>query len=187
VDATLAPKEPAVRRSLLLPPLSLLLLLLAAAPAFAGGWATVGLSSTPAGVVTGKPWNVDITVLQHGRTPLAGIEPAVEITSGGVTREFDAKPTGKPGVYRTAVVFPTAGRWTYEVYDGFMGQMHTYPAVTIAAPQAALPQGGGDDGGIAAGWMWGAGAALLLALAVLGLDRRRQARGVVPQTPEPAA
>ena len=46
--------------------------LLALAPsAFAGGWATVGLSSTPTGSEPGKPWNVEMTVLQHGRTPLS--------------------------------------------------------------------------------------------------------------------
>lgn len=176
-----------MRRSLLLPPLTLLLVLLAAAPAFGGGWATVGLSSTPAGVLPGKPWNVDITVLQHGRTPLDGITPAVQIHSaGGVIREFAAKPTGKPGVYRATVVFPTAGRWTYNVDDGFMGQSHTYPAVTIAAPPAAVVPATGDSG-MAAGWLWGAGAALLLALAVFGLDRRRHGRTAVPHTPEPAA
>lgn len=188
VDVTLAPKEPAVRRSLLLPPLTLLLVLLAAAPAFAGGWATVGLDSTPAGVVPGKSWDVNITVLQHGRTPLSGLSPIVEIRSGSVTREFAATPTREPGVYRAAVVFPSAGRWTYRVDDGFMGQVHTYPAVTIAAAHASLPPAlAADGGGIAGGWLWGAGAVLLLALAVLGFDRRRHGHPAVPQTPEPAA
>jgi len=180
-----------MRRSLLVSPLALVLVALAAAPAAAGGWATVGLDSTPAGIVPGTPWNVNITVLQHGRTPLTGITPSVAITSGTVTREFTAAPTKKPGVYRASVVFPTAGRWSYTVDDGFMGQVHTYPAVTIAAapaaPAAALPAAAADDGGVSAGWLWGAAGALVLAVIVLGVDRRRRASGALPSTPEPAA
>jgi hypothetical protein len=186
-----------VRRLLmLLVPLALL----AAAPsAQAGGWATVGLSSTPAGTPPGQPWDVDITILQHGRTPLEGVTPTVHIRSGDTTMQFVAKPTGKPGVYHARVVFPTAGRWDYAVRDGFVDDFaHTFPAVQIgdgsgspAVPAAdtarPAPAPAADDGGIAAGWLWGAGAALLLALAVLGLDRRRRATPALPQTPEPAA
>jgi hypothetical protein len=187
-----------VRRSLLLIPLALLLALLAAPAALGGGFATVGLSSTPDCVAPGQPWKVDITVLQHGRTPLQGLTPRVRIRSGSTTREFTAKPTGEPGVYRAEVVFPNAGRWDYEVLDGFINETpHTFPAVEIgagdgaaAAPvaTAATPTPVSEDGGgIAAGWLVGAGAALLLAFAVLGLDRRRRASGAMPRTPEPAA
>ena len=187
-----------MRRSLLLIPLALLLALAAAPAALGGGFATVGLSSTPDGIAPGQPWKVDITVLQHGRTPLQGLTPKVRIHSGGTTREFVAKPTGTPGVYRAEVVFPKAGRWDYEVLDGFINETpHTFPAVEIgagapaapaatAAPPAPAPAAD-SGGGIAAGWLWGAGAALLLALAVLGLDRRRRAPEAMPQTPEPAA
>jgi hypothetical protein len=188
VDTTVPPKELAVRRLLLLIPLALLL---AAPAALAGGFATAGLSSTPAGIAPGQPWKVDITVLQHGRTPLQGLTPKVRIRSGGTTREFTAAPTRKAGVYRAEVVFPKAGRWDYEVLDGFINESpHTFPAVDIGAGAPAAttaPPAPASDGGIAAGWLWGAGAALLLALAVFGLDRRRHAREAMPRTPEPAA
>ena len=36
----------------------------------------------------GVPWVVDLTVLQHGRTPLAGIRPEVRISQGTVNRSF---------------------------------------------------------------------------------------------------
>jgi hypothetical protein len=168
-----------VRRPLLL--LIPLALLVAAPSAHAGGWATVGLSSTPAGTSPGEPWNVDITVLQHGRTPLEGVTPTVHIRSGDTTEQFAAKPTGKAGVYRARVVFPTGGRWSYEVADGFVHDFrHAFPPVEIGdgsvpASDTARPAPAADDGGIAVGWLLGAGAALLLALAVLGLDRRRRA------------
>ena len=171
-----------MRRSPLLVPLALLLALLVAPPALAGGWATVGLDSTPAGVAAGDSWDVDITVLQHGRTALAGLTPIVRIRSGEEIEEFTARPTAKPGVYRASVVFPTGGRWRYEVLDGFRSEVpHTFPPVDIAGDGAA----GATGGGIADGWLWGAGAAALLALAVLGIDRRR--RAPAPRTPEPAA
>ena len=75
-----------MRRSLL--PLLLAIAIPLAAPAVAGagGFATAGLSSTPDGVAAGKPWNVDITILQHGRTPLEGLSPRVQISSGDATR-----------------------------------------------------------------------------------------------------
>jgi hypothetical protein len=127
-----------VRRSLLSLPIAVALLLLAPALASAGGFATAGLSSTPEGIAPGKPWKVDITVLQHGRTPLDGLTPRVQISSGDAAREFAAKPTGKPGVYRAEVVFPRAGRWDYRVLDGFNDQMpHTFPSVRIGDGAAA--------------------------------------------------
>jgi hypothetical protein len=183
-----------VRRLLML--LVPLALLIAAAPAYGGGFATVGLSSTPTGIAPRQPWDVDLTVLQHGRTPVEGVTPIVYIRTDDTTKAFTARPTGKPGVYHVRVVFPKAGRWSYEVNDGFFTDMrHTFPAVDIGdsgspavlvadtAPPAQAPAP--DDGGIAAGWLWGAGAALLLALAVLGLDRRRRGPDVLPRAPEP--
>ena len=161
-----------MRRLLLAVPLALLVF---APAAFAGGWATVGLSSTPAGSEPGKPWNVNITVLQHGVTPLENVQPAVTITNGDATRTFTAKPTGKPGVYRASVVFPTAGRWDYQVDDGFISQQpHTYPAVQIgAAPAAPAAATTSDDGGPNLLWLV-PGIALLLAAAALALRTRNR-------------
>ena len=90
--------------------------------ASAGGWATVGLSSLPpAGLPANQDWPVDITVLQHGQTPLAGVTPVVRIRDDGgtVVKSFTATPTGKTGVYHAVVRFPDEGSYSYEVYDGF--------------------------------------------------------------------
>jgi hypothetical protein len=118
--------------------------------ALAGGWATVKLSSSPRNVSAGQPWVVDVTVLQHGLAtqPLGGLKPTLTIrkvasartTSSSVEdpqlRTFKAKPTGKVGVYRARVVFPSAGTWRYEVYDAFTqyggAQTHRFKAVNIA-------------------------------------------------------
>ena len=117
---------------------------LAAAPsATAGGWAIVKMSSYPGKAEPEKPWVVDLTVLQHGVTPLAGVAPRFRIrnVATGEKAEFAAEPTGKTGVYRARVVFPGAGTWDYEIDDGF-SQVHTYAPVTLgdAPAPAAAPE-----------------------------------------------
>jgi hypothetical protein len=106
------------------------------ATVLAGGWATVQLSSTPKGVAAGTPWKVEVTVLQHGVTPLADVEPVVRIRKGEVRRAFPARPTGETGVYLARVVFPSAGVWRYAVWDGFVeyrgARTHTFAPVRIA-------------------------------------------------------
>jgi hypothetical protein len=104
---------------------------LAPAAALAGGWATVKLSSTPQGTRAGVPWVVDLTVLQHGQTPLADIQPHVRITQGTIARQFLARPTTKIGVYRARVVFPRAGMWKWSIWDGF-SRTHSYKPVKVA-------------------------------------------------------
>src|SRR5262252_8170221 len=89
--------------------------------ASAGGFATVGLSSLPDGTAPGRPWHVTLTILQHGRTPMSDLRPSVRVASpdGQTVRTFAARRAGKPGTYTADVVFPSAGRWTYTVDDGF--------------------------------------------------------------------
>ncbi|HJU47385.1 MAG TPA: hypothetical protein VJ689_04575, partial [Gaiellaceae bacterium] len=98
--------------------------LLLPALAAGGGFATVQLDSLPAGTVTDGRWTPTLTVLQHGVTPLDGINPVVRISKGTDVREFPARPTGTPGEYRVDVEFPSAGTWRYEIDDGF-SQTHT--------------------------------------------------------------
>jgi YtkA-like protein len=109
------------------------------AAALAGGWATVGVPRPPDDMGPGDTWNANITVLQHGNpeTPLTDVSPTLTIRSGAKEKTFKATPTDKPGVYVAKVVFPSAGKWSYEVYDGFVtygGQTtHTFAPVTIGA------------------------------------------------------
>lgn len=157
-------------------------LLVAPSVAAGGGWATVGLDSTPAGVKPGDPWVVHITVKQHGRTPLDDVQPTLTIRQGGSEQTFSARKTAKGGVYQATVTFPRAGRWTYEVNDGFIAhQVHTFPAVKIggapaSAPAAATTADGG--GGPNVTWLVLGGLAFLLAALIL-IGRRL--RGHEPQ------
>ena len=142
----------------------------------AGGWAIVQLSAVPGdGTKAGTTLPIDITVLQHGRTPLAGVTPIVRIRDdgGNVVKTFTAAPTGTTGVYHATVRFPAEGSYSYEVYDGFTqyggAQTHTFKPVVIGAPDDSLPYG----------WLALALglAAALAAATTLALRRRR---------PEPA-
>ena len=124
------------------------LALVCASTALAGGWATVKLSSSPKGLAAGEPWVVDITVLQHGLAsqPLCCLSPTVTIrkvvasrsssSSSAVSKTFRAKSTGRIGVYRARVVFPSAGKWRYEVFDGFIeyggARSHKFAPVKVA-------------------------------------------------------
>jgi len=142
--------------------------------AFAGGWATVGLDSTPEGVKAGEPWRVKLTVLQHGRTPLDNVQPTLTIRNGEARKTFDAVKTSKPGEYAVTVTFPSAGRWVYEVDDGFIsGQPHTFKPVDIGASASAATPPADDGGGVNGTWL-AIGVALLLAAGVLLLVRRRE-------------
>ena len=145
-----------------------------AAPAAAGGWATAGLGPPDSGLGAGDTWNAEVTILQHGVTPLVGVSPVVKISKGGETHEFAAAPTGEDGVYLAKVKFPSAGSWTYQVDDGF-SRTHSFAAVQIGA-------GGGDGGFSIPDWSWVlvAAAAGLLVLFLIG-RRSRPARAPVAQ------
>jgi hypothetical protein len=169
--------------------------LIAPASATAGGWATVGLDPLPDGVGPGKTWEVELTVLQHGRTPLENVRPRVIITRAGDRDVFPARATSEPGVYRAEVVFPSAGTWRYAVDDGFT-QTHTFPPVrvreggtakapatgrdnqpAVAVAQSGPSGGSGDDSGGGSDLLPAVAIAAVAALAVAfgaALLRRRR-------------
>jgi hypothetical protein len=128
--------------------------LIQAGTASAGCWATVGLAPPPDGIGPGDTWTARMTVLQHGRTPLPDAKTArptltIRNDATGGQRTFVARPTKDPTVFTASVVFPAAGSWRYEVFDGFTtwqgepapcAQTHTFSAVTIGG----APAGGGE-------------------------------------------
>jgi len=165
--------------------MALAAVLTAPATALAGGWATVGLSSLPDGAGPGEEWVVDLTILQHGRTPLEGVQPKVLLrpADGGGEQAFPATPTERLGVYRARVVFPSAGEWAYLVDDGFT-QVHELGSVRIGAGSgAAVPPPPArtakpappDDGVTLPGALGIAAAAGLLAALLAAALRRRGA------------
>jgi hypothetical protein len=164
-----------MRRTTLVAALALAAALTAPATSLAGGFATVGLSSLPGDARPGEAWVVDLTVLQHGRTPLEGVDPAmiIEPDGAGTPTRFDAKPTGYPGVYRAEVVFPEAGEWSYAADDGFAA-VHQLGTVTIGAASDAAPAAPATNRGMSLPGALGiATLAGLLAAFLAGPARRR--------------
>jgi hypothetical protein len=127
--------------------------------ATAGGWATVGFDPPPDNLAPGDTWDVEMTILQHGRTPLEGVKPRVIVSQeDGAQASFLGHPTAEPGVYRASVVFESTGEWNLVVDDGFSAR-HTFPAVQVGGggkqateqvaavnSAAAAPPSAGDDG-----------------------------------------
>ena len=140
-----------------------------ASVATAGGWATAGVGPPPDGLSGGDTWNAQITILQHGITPLSGVSPTLTIRNdSGKAVTFPAKPTAKRGVYLAKVRFPSDGNWRYEVYDGFGtyggAKTHTFGAIAVGDESA-----GGSSfplvpslGGLALVLVAAAGLALLI-------------------------
>jgi len=110
--------------------------LASAGAAQAGCWATAGVSPQPPHTA-GTPWNASIRIMQHGRTPLTNASPSLTIRNAetGASKTFRSESTGKAGVYRANVVFPSGGTWRYVVNDGFpvreCAQTHTFAPVDI--------------------------------------------------------
>lgn len=152
------------------------------AAASAGGYATVGLQSLPTDIEPGKPWMAEFTVLAHGRTPFVDGTPSVTASrvDGGAVGTYPARLVNQEGLYRSAVVFPSRGRFEYVIDDGY-SQRHTFPPVTIGGDgtePAAAPAPAGQDGDpLPLALALAVGAGLLTAWIVLLLLSRRTARG----------
>jgi hypothetical protein len=147
--------------------------------AAAGGWATAGLGPPDDGIQAGDTWKAKVTILQHGQTPLSGIEPTVTIRNdAGKTLTFPARPTGEAGVYEAKVKFPSGGSWSYEVYDGFEqyggAKTHRFGPVSIAP-------GSGDGGSLWPVALASLGvAAAIVAAAGVFIARLRRRTDVAP-------
>ena len=148
-----------------------------AAPAGAGGWATVALASPPEGVATGETWKAEITVLRHGVTPTDGAAPSVTIRNAdaGLSETFAAEPAGETGVYVARVVFPAPGSWSYEIDNGLVATGYGESATTTYTPVVVDAGPGGGRGSFPAlplGLL--AAAVALAAAAAYGARRLRK-------------
>ena len=139
--------------------------------------ATVSMTGFPAaGLSAGDRWNPTVYVTID-RQPVEQAQwtggqmprPQVVATEAGTGKRltYTLQPTGKPGFFSGTVVFPDAGRWTYQLVSHYGDRAYQYRPVTIA------PSGGG--------WslpMIGGGIALMLGAAgsVFLLWRRRGER-----------
>lgn len=151
------------------------------AGALGGGYTTVELSSTPDGLRAGEAWDVEITVLAHGVTPVENLKPAPRVTItealSGESHAVSARPAERPGAYRARVVFPRAGEWAYSIRNAYDGG-RSYPAVEIGPGTPARESAAERVGSaLPAAVLAGLGAALLVV-------RRRPRRRLGAPPPE---
>jgi mono/diheme cytochrome c family protein len=106
----------------------------------AGGWAVISLENLPAGVRSGQSFTVRFTVLQHGVTPLSGLEPMIEVenTATGTRLSFAAQSGTTAGLYEASLTLPEAGEWAWSIAAFTMVQ--PMPAISVK-PGPALPAG----------------------------------------------
>ncbi len=157
----------------------MLVLIVLAAAALAGtAMAKEGgieLSSTPAGTKPGEPWTPTLTLIDGSPELLAQVKPGISIrnTDTGERLTFPAKPTKDPQQYAARVVFPNAGWWMVEAYDGVTGRSYTVGAgqYLIEDPKSTTPTGGitgrgAPEGGSFPIWPAAAGGSALFLAAV---------------------
>jgi plastocyanin len=88
-----------------------------AAPALAGGWATVRLDLPPEEVVAGVPWQFGFMVLQHDVSPNSDVQPEVRAvhreTAEVVTA--NAEQQGATGHFVAELTLPRAGEWKWTI------------------------------------------------------------------------
>ena len=130
-------------RAISAPLLVVALAILVAAPASAGGWATILVDREASGSVghAGEPVAVVFTVLQHGVTPIdteAATVVATDLATGGEVRVV-ATADGAAGRYRATLILPTEGTWRWQVELGGLVANSQFQDVAIAP--ALVPPG----------------------------------------------
>lgn len=128
-----------MRRLSILGLLLLGLLGLAMPAAFAGGWAITSLDELPGEFRAGEPYQLGYTILQHGKTPVDGLETHITVRNSdtGETVTFAGQPDGKPGHYVAEVTFPAGGGWSWSVAQGEFA-VHELGELTVAAAPEAV-------------------------------------------------
>jgi hypothetical protein len=127
-------------------PLVLIALLAIAGTTTAGGWATVSMAQPPSDVTPGEETTVELTVLQHGATPVDWPRITIVATNsdtGAVVRADADASSSRLGLYEAALILPTEGAWaiTYESPDLVMEGTASLRAIA-AAPVVVASEGG---------------------------------------------
>ena len=103
------------------------------APESFGGWASISIEKVPDQVVTGKAFELVFVVKQHGKTPLSGLKPTLEIKGATPVDRVAAEPGKEKGQYKATVVLSAVGSYFITIHSGFADSRVTLPAITAVA------------------------------------------------------
>ena len=164
-------------RQLLILPLALFALLVLTGSVLAGGWATVTMAQPPTDPSAGDETTVEMTVLQHGTTPVDWPRITVVASNsetGAVVRSEARALSDSTGRYDATFVLPTDGAWAiaFESPDLIMEGSATLDVAVIPQVVAASAFDIGTTVGIAAIVLLAIG----LALAAVVIRNRREPR-----------
>lgn len=155
---------------------ALVLALIFTLPVFAGGWAVISLDELPTNVVAGEPLTIGFTVLQHGRTPLDGLDPIIKANlHKDQFFTVNAEPDGKPGHYTATLIFPKEGEWRWFIQAFSTDQLMPMLTVVPSVPGAVTKSEPVQSSSLPVLWIV---RALALGLGAIGLvvAFRRQSR-----------
>jgi plastocyanin len=130
------------------------LLAVFAAPARAGGMATVHLDAPPQNVVANVPFRIGFMVMQHDVTPINPDRVVVSAThrESGATYAVDATQDGKTGHFVAELTFPKAGSWKWMITpEPFAGTSFESILVQDAAGSAPSDTAAAHPAGIRRG------------------------------------
>ena len=132
--------------------------LLAFAPvALAGGWATITIDEMPGQIRAGEPWSIDLTVLQHGQTPVHNlgpnipVEPTFVATNAATGEEVVAvaRPEKEVGRFTLEVTLPSEGEWAWTIYPAPLADEVEYDPLTVLPPAPVVNAGIASSMGVA--------------------------------------
>jgi hypothetical protein len=148
------------------------LLALALVPVAASAKEGIELSSLPNFLSAGQPWTTDIRSIPTDPALPAIHGVAIQITNQGSHRQLSF-PAARlaDGSYRVRVVFPSGGRWDYEVVG-----LGNYPQQNWAAVDVSPAGGNTPSSSSSFPWGWVAGGAGAALVALLGVSRYRAGR-----------
>ncbi|MGH2557616.1 MAG: cupredoxin domain-containing protein [Thermomicrobiales bacterium] len=113
-----------------------------AAPAQAGGWATVFLDEDPpASVYANEPMTLGFMVKQHDVSPINVERAWLQATDRETGQEItaDATQNGATGHYLVELTFPSPGSWKWMITpEPFQGT--AFGSMEVLAPGAAFPE-----------------------------------------------
>ena len=132
-----------MRRAILRSAVMLVALLGLAAPAAAGGFATVRLDEPPGEVVVDVPWQVGFTVKQHDVTPTNDVQPVVQARHKETGEEIraSARQTGAVGHFLAQITFPRAGAWKWTITPAPFSETSFETLTVLAEPGLAPSEG----------------------------------------------
>jgi len=121
--------------------------ILFAAPASAGGWATITFDPLPTEIQAGKPVLVRFLVKQHGNTAVHSAfgEPLVamvqfRITPDGKSSSVEATPDKEVGYYVATITFPEQGNYEVMVMTNALDTSEVAPnPLSVSVSAAAEP------------------------------------------------